>query len=114
MLGYVFNWGRCYLHRELDWCPSHTSAVAHVRGLTYALSCHLLAERIVDLPRDPETVEQDSQLPSDSDHCPLLGILAARCSLKSPSTEVAVRTSVPENVVRSTNEHLAEIAVSRL
>ena len=47
--GYVFNWGRCYLHRELDGCPSHASAVAHVRGLTYSLSCHLAERKLQTL-----------------------------------------------------------------
>src|SRR4051812_34429181 len=105
MLGYVLC-GRCHLHPGLEG-PSHTSAVARVRGLSRLLSCHLLAmERLVYLTSHPETVEQNSQSTSDSYDGALLCVLAGSCLLKAPTAEIAVRSSKAKNVVRSIDQHL--------
>jgi hypothetical protein len=59
-----------------------------------------IAQRFVDLPRDPEAMKQHGEFSGHRHHCPLFGILATTlCDLLSVASEVGVRGERAQDVV---------------
>lgn len=74
-----------------------------------------LVERVVDVPGDPEVVEQDRKLPGHRDRRPVLGARSAPChDFQAPAPQIAVPPAGLQDVVARLHEQLAEQLVRRL
>ena len=74
-----------------------------------------MIERVIDLTRLPQMVEQDGQFPGHRNHGSSFCVLTtAFGKLEAPTAKIAVRTEGPEDILSRTDKQSTQVAVSGL
>lgn len=110
----TFIFGRCNLDHGVVDAPGNSPQSPSYAALVVALGCRASAKGFVDLTRQPKVVQQNSKPAGNTYDSSLSGCFATGGLCQSPSAQIAVGTSVAQDVLRSIDQKQAQETVACL